>query len=85
MEDTTGKGNRGPLPAEATEVEKIVGLFDSERACGQLWTTEEFNRFAPRALSQTEIQNIRTARGDLFRQWSTVQPGDKLELQFDVN
>src|SRR5260370_27935721 len=31
IEDTTGKGSRGPLPEEAVEVEKIVGLFDSER------------------------------------------------------
>lgn len=85
LEETTGKGKRGPLPAEAAEVEKIVGLFDSERACGQLWTVNEFNTFAPRALSQAEIQNIRTARGDLFGQWSAVQLGKKLELQFDLD
>ena len=32
MEDTTGKGARGPLPPEAVEVEGIVGLLDAERA-----------------------------------------------------
>src|ERR1700733_6609574 len=37
VEDTTGKGARGPIPEEAGEVEKIVGLFDSERASGMLW------------------------------------------------
>lgn len=90
LEDTGGKGKRGPLPAEATEVEKIVGLFDSERACGQLWSAEEFNSFAPRVLSQTEIQNIRTARGNLFQRWSAVPPGGKppggkLELEFELD
>jgi hypothetical protein len=37
VDDTTGKGARGVLPAEAIKVEKIVGLFDSERppvCCG---------------------------------------------------
>jgi hypothetical protein len=82
VEDTTGKGKRGPLPPETSEVEAIVGIFDSERACGQLWTADEFNAFAPRTLTQTEILNVRKARGDLFRQWSAVQVGDKLELQF---
>src|SRR5580693_10474042 len=38
LDDTTGKGARGVLPAEAIEVEKIVGLFDSERASSVLWS-----------------------------------------------
>src|ERR1700733_12509574 len=59
LEDTTGKGARGPLPAEAVEVERIVGLFDSERGMGVLWTVEEFNQFAPRVLSKADIQNVR--------------------------
>src|SRR5712671_7932495 len=50
MEDTTGKGIRGPLPAEAIEVERIIGLFDAERASGVLWTPEEFSARAPRPL-----------------------------------
>ncbi len=82
LEDTTGKGKRGPLPDEATEVEKIVGLFDSERASGQLWMSDEFNMFAPRLLSNGEVQRIRTVRGNLFQRWSGVQPGGKLELHF---
>jgi hypothetical protein len=38
LEDTTGKGARGHLPGEAIEVERIVGLFDSEgvrESCGR--------------------------------------------------
>src|SRR6202049_3530197 len=46
VEDTTGKGARGPLPEEAVEVEGIVGLFDAERACGAIWTEDEFSEFA---------------------------------------
>ena len=81
-EDTTGKGTRGALPAEAIEVEKIVGLFDSERASGVLWSAKEFNTFAPRTLTDTEIQNIRALRSRLFHQWSAIAPGQKLELVF---
>jgi hypothetical protein len=82
VDDTTGKGARGALPAEAVEVERIVGLFDSERASGVLWTAEEFNDFAPRALTDAEIQKVRALRAALFRQWSAIAPGQKLELKF---
>jgi hypothetical protein len=83
VEDTTGKGARGPLPAEAVEVERIVGLFDSERGSGVLWTFEEFNEFAPRALTDADIQKVRTLRGKLFQQWLAIAPGQKLELKFE--
>jgi len=84
LEDTTGKRARGPLPAEAIEVERIVGLFDSERGSGVLWTSEEFNGFAPRALTDADIQRVRALRGELFRQWSAIAPGQKLELKFET-
>ncbi len=82
-DDTTGKSARGPLPAEAIEVERIVGLFDSERGSGTLWTVEEFNEFAPRALTEADVQRVRGLRGALFQQWSAIQPGQKMELEFD--
>ena len=82
IEDTTGKGARGPLPAEALEVERIVGLFDSERASGALWTCEEWQLYAPRPLTQADIESIRTLRGALFQQWRATPPGEKLELTF---
>lgn len=84
VDDTTGKGARGPLPAEALEVEQIVGLFDSERASGTLWTAEEFNAFSPRTLTDAEIQGVRAKRSVLFRQWAAVAPGEKLELGFEA-
>jgi hypothetical protein len=83
VDDTTGKGARGALPAEAVEVERMVGLFDTERGCGQLWSPEEFNEFAPRRLTGAELHSVRSLRAGLFRQWSAIQPGDKLELAFE--
>jgi hypothetical protein len=82
LEDTTGKGARGPLPAETVEVEKIVGLFDSERGSGVPWTVEEFNGFSPLPLTQEQIQGVRTLRGSLFQQWFALPSGQTLELQF---
>jgi hypothetical protein len=82
VEDTTGKGARGPLPPEALEVERIVGLFDTERAGGQIWTAEEFNGFSPRAMTLEELQRVRARRSELFQQWFAIDPGAALELQY---
>ena len=84
IEDATGKGSHGELPAEALEVERIVGLFDAERNSGELWSREEFNRFAPRALTEADIQSVRRLRAELFAQWSAIAPGEKLELTFET-
>lgn len=82
IEDTTGKGARGPLPLEAIEAETIVGLFDSERAYTTLWTEGEFNSCAPRSLSAAEIKRIRDIRDSLFQKWFALEPDQKLELTF---
>jgi hypothetical protein len=82
VDDTTGKGARGALPDEALDVEHIVGLFDAERASGALWTADQFNQFAPRVLTDAEIQKVRALRAALFQQWSAIAPGQKLELKF---
>jgi hypothetical protein len=82
IDETTGKGARGALPAEAVEVERIVGLFDSERGSGTLWTVAEFSEFAPRPLTEAEIQKVRATRGALFREWFAVAPGQTLQLSF---
>lgn len=82
IEDTTGKGGRGALPPEAFEVERMVGLFDAERASGVLWTADEFNSAAPRVLSEAEIQSVRALRAKLFADWLAVGPGEKLAIQF---
>jgi len=84
LEDTTGKARRGSLPAEAIEVERIVGLFDSERGSGVLWTVEEFSEFAPRALTDVELKTVRAARSALFRRWLEIPSDQKLELTFEI-
>jgi hypothetical protein len=82
VEETTGKTPRGPLPSEALEVERIVGLFDSERASGTLWSCAEFNEHAPRPLTEAEIHAVRRTRAEVFEQWFAVAPGQRLELEF---
>jgi hypothetical protein len=88
IEDTTGKGARGPLPPEAGEAERIVGLFSAERAGGAIWTVEEFDECAAmtgaRRLSAEEIARIKKKRSELFQQWSAVAPGAALELHFEA-
>jgi hypothetical protein len=88
IEDTTGKGARGPLPPEAGEAEMIVGLFSAERASGVIWTVDEFHESAAmvgvRALSLDEIVRVKKKRSELFQQWSAIAPGATLELQFEV-
>ena len=84
IEDTTGKSKRGPLPDEAIEVERLVGLFSTERASGAIWTAEEFNEAwgGSRRLTGEELTAIRKRRGELFRQWSAVAAGETLKLQY---
>ena len=82
MDDTTGKGTRGALPSEAIEVERVVGLFDTERGSGTVWTVDEFNTFAPRPLSEEQIRNIKARRAELFREWFALAPGGSPELTF---
>ena len=79
INDTTGKGARGPLPREAGEVEMIVGLFSAG-------TVDEFNEAAAmvgtRKLSFDEIERVKKKRSELFQQWSAVAPGAMLELEY---
>jgi hypothetical protein len=82
VDETTGKGARGPLPPEALEVEKIVGLLDSERGAGALHSLEDFNAHSPRQLTAEQLQAVRAARARLFHRWGDVPAGQNLELRF---
>jgi hypothetical protein len=89
IEDTTGKGARGALPAEAHAAEVLVGLLDSERASGTLWTAEEFNealrlKLGDEALtlSGDQLLAIRRRRAELQRRWAETAEGATMELQF---
>lgn len=88
IEDTTGKSARGPLPPEAGQAEMMVGVLFAEGAGGVIWTVEEFNEFAAmqgaRPLTADEIARVKKKRSELFQQWSAVEPGATLELQFEV-
>ena len=85
IEDTTGKGSRGPLPAEALEVEHIVGLFDRQRSTGLIWSVEDFNTYSMRPLSDQQIQAVLKARAELFHRWANTEPGTKLALTFPAS
>jgi hypothetical protein len=83
--DTTGKGERGPIPPEAAVAEHMVGLLDGERASGTIWTLEEFHRSLPEAVpkpSAETLATIRQRRSELFQQWAAVPVGQALELRF---
>ncbi len=93
VEDTTGKGARGPLPEEALEAEHFVGTLDAERASGARFTAEEFNdhaalhaassgRAAPRRLTEDDLHLARSCRDELLAQWSAIPPGGMLELNY---
>ena len=93
IEDTTGKGKRGPITANAVYVESVVGTLDTERASGSRWTAAEFNentaRFAanggrpvPRTLTDDDLARIRKRRAELFSAWHELPPGRTLELTF---
>jgi hypothetical protein len=82
IEDTTGKGKRGRVPMEAGMVERIVGLFDMERASGVIYTADEFNEYSPQPLRDEDLARVRKLRGVLFTKWFDVEPGSVIELQF---
>ena len=93
IEDTTGKGTRGPIPDDALFVESVVGTLDTERASGSRWTAEEFNentarqmakggRAALRLLTDDDLSRIRKRRAELFSAWQELAPGRTLELNF---
>jgi hypothetical protein len=94
IDDTTGKGGRGPLPAEALTVEYIVGALDAERSAGVAWTAAEFNahartfaagsgRPAPRELTGDELDRVRVRAAALQGRWAALPPGATLELRFE--
>ena len=94
MDETGGKGARGPLPDEAIAVEHLVGMLDLERASGATWTAADFNmrasefatsggRSAPRAITESELARVRSLVRTLFERWNSLVPGGALVLAFD--
>ncbi len=94
MEDTEGKGPRGPLPSEAITVEKMVGSFDVERAGGTEWTAADFNEQAamyaathdlpaPPVWTDDDLARVRRRIRELFSEWHGLEAGSTFELAFD--
>ena len=94
IDDTTGKGARGPLPAEARTVEQVVGALDRERASAAPWSAEEFNellaaaaaagRAGPltRPLTDDALERVRARVTELAARWTALATGEVLALEF---
>jgi hypothetical protein len=93
IDDTTGKGARGPLPEEAVAIENLVGLLDREGASGATWTAAEMNDAAalhatthghpvPPPVDDATLGRIRERVRELHARWFALAPGGMLELEF---
>ena len=88
---------RGPMPDDAVTSELIVGFLDAERAGGVQWTAEDLNEKAelynaehgraPRwaALTDDDLTRVRKTARALIERWRTLNPGEAIELLFDVS
>jgi hypothetical protein len=74
MEDTTGKGARGPIPDDAIAVEKIVGRLDLERAGVASFTADDLG------LGEDELERVWRRIRELTSAWEELPPGGTLEL-----
>jgi hypothetical protein len=95
ISDFASPWSRGPIPAQALEVELMVGLLDMQRLMNADWTAAELleqgklyvegrNAKAPLpVLTDEMLTRIREARRDIFARYAEVAPGDTLELVFD--
>ena len=86
---------RGPMPKESVLSEMIVGFLDLERASGELARVDDVNQrlrefstenglAEPAVLTDDDLQAVRQKRGELFAMWDAVEPGNALELAFEV-
>ena len=86
---------RGKLPADANVSEMIVGTFDLERLTGEMESASELNRKiaeycaehglpSRRQLTEEDLALVRERRQELFLKWDSVQPGDALEVPFEL-
>jgi len=90
---------RGPIPAEAREVETLVSVFESITRRVASPTAAEVNSWAEeyvasrnaakpgsadplRELTADEIERVAQTRTALLDQWSSLAPGEALELAF---
>jgi hypothetical protein len=91
--DTTGKGDRGPIPAASVIAEHAVGLFTLERAgSSPKFTAEVFNEQMEQLIGRPldskfndrQLETVRDRISDLHRQWAGVPAGSSLDLTFSL-
>ena len=92
--DTTGKGQRGKLQAEAILVEHVVGLFDRERSGGATpLSADDFNSHIRECVenddldaictfSDAQLVAVRREIARLQQDWAAIPAGSCLELTF---
>jgi len=73
---------RGPLPAEAHVVERVVGWLDTERASGREWAAADLTLAPPYAFDDDDLRQVRDVRRELFARWAALPAGGTLELRY---
>src|SRR4051812_33910686 len=84
---------RGEIPAQAREVELIVGCLDSERRSADRWTAADFNAHARIYVSSTrfssmsvpeltdaQLDAVRQCRDACLARWHALPPGAALDM-----
>ena len=86
---------RGPIPAEAREIEAIVGFIDSAQTAEEF--REQCERYVSgrravgrpaddiRALTSDELDRIHALRAELLQRWGETGAGETLELVFGAS
>ena len=92
IDETTGKSARGPLPAEALEVEHIVSSFTAEWNSHSPWSAADFNEQAAsfartrewpaRSLTDEQLERVRARFNELVANWRDLPVGESLRLEF---
>lgn len=84
---------RGVIPAEARQVELLVGLFETASRAGQAWSAAEFQEqgaiycsvrqdVVMPALTDEDVDRVRVVRAEVLARWAETLPGATLELTF---
>ena len=87
IEETTGKGARGPIPSDAMRLERLVGLLDLERAGSAHWTAAELNEQigGEPLIDDEDLERIRARTAELIARWTTLPKGETLVLEWGRN
>jgi hypothetical protein len=76
IEETTGKGAKGPIPDPAMVVERIVGQLDLERGGVARFSGADLG------LSDDEIERVRARMRELLSRWEQVPVGGTMEVRW---